>query len=111
LTHNLKLKRYIQHKLRLKWSPVQIAKELKKDYPFTMDMRIAPETIYAYLYVLPRGALKKELLSCLRQNRKRRHKQSRGVKMERSIEDSALELRNVPKMWRTESYPDIGKAI
>lgn len=96
LTYNLKLKRYIHHKLCLKWSPVQIAKELKKDYPLDMNMRIAPETIYTYLYVLPRGALKKELLSCLRQNRKRRHKQSRGVKMERSIEDM-LSIEERPK--------------
>lgn len=81
------LKRYIHKKLRLKWSPVQIAEELKKDYPLSMTMRLAPETIYTYLYVLPRGALKKELLSCLRQNRKHRHKQARGVKNERKIED------------------------
>src|SRR3989338_9634010 len=53
------LKRYIHRKLRLKWSPAQIAEELKKDYPMDMTMRIAPETIYTYLYVLPRGELKK----------------------------------------------------
>ena len=93
---NLKLKRYIHKKLRLKWSPVQIAKELFRDYPLNMAMRIAPETIYAYLYVLPRGALKKELLACLRQNRKRRHKQSRGVEMARRIED-LLSIEERPK--------------
>lgn len=96
LTHNVQLTRYIHTKLRLRWSPVQIAKELKKDYPLDMNMRIAPETVYTYLYVLPRGALKKELLSCLRQNRKRRHKQSRGVKMERGIEDM-LSIEERPK--------------
>lgn len=96
LNGRLKLKRYIHKKLRKKWSPVQIAKELEKDYPKDMTMRIAPETIYTYLYVLPRGSLKKELLSCLRQNRKRRHKQSRGVKMERKIEDM-LSIEERPK--------------
>ncbi len=90
------LKRYIHKKLRIKWSPVQIAKELPKDYPLNMAMRIAPETIYTYLYVLPRGALKKELLACLRQNRKRRHKQSRGVKIARKIEDM-LSIEERPK--------------
>jgi IS30 family transposase len=96
LNINRKLKRYIHKKLRLKWSPVQIAEELEKDYPLNMEMRLAPETIYTYLYVLPRGSLKKELLSCLRQNRKRRHKQSRGVRFERNIEDM-LSIEERPK--------------
>ena len=82
-----KLKRYIYKRLRLRWSPRQIAEELKTDYPDDMTMRISPETIYSYLYVLPRGALKKELLACLRRNHQHRHKQSRAVKSERKFED------------------------
>ena len=93
---NLKLKMYIHKKLRLKWSPSQIAKELLLDYPLDMTMRIVPETIYSYLYVLPRGALKKELLSCLRQNHKRRHRQSREAKCERKLEDM-LSIEERPK--------------
>lgn len=87
LDDHLKLKRYVYKKLRLKWSPVQIAKTMKKAYPDDMTMRISPEAIYTYLYVLPKGSLKKELLFCLRQNRKRRHKQRKGVQAERKIED------------------------
>ena len=87
LNHELRLKRYIYKKLRKKWSPRQIAEELEIDYPLDMTMRISPEAIYTYIYVLPRGSLKKELTSCLRQNHKRRYKQSRGVKIERNIED------------------------
>lgn len=79
--------KYIRRKLKKKWSPRQIAEELEKDYPLDMTMRISPEAIYTYIYILPRGSLKKELTSCLRQNRKRRHKQSMGVKIERKIED------------------------
>jgi len=45
---------------------VQIAEELELDYPLDMTMRISPESIYTYIYILPRGALKKELASCLR---------------------------------------------
>ena len=107
LNYELKLKRYIYKKLRKKWSPKQIAKELEKDYPLGMNMRIAPETIYSYLFILPRGSLKKELLSCLRQNRKRRRKQSRGIKIERKIEDmlsieerpKEVENRIIPGHW------------
>jgi len=96
LDNNQKLKRYVYKKLKLKWSPVQIAEELEIDYPLNMEMRLSPEAIYTYIYILPRGTLKKELTSCLRQNRKRRHQQSRGIKMERKIEDM-LSIEERPK--------------
>lgn len=110
LNGNLRLKHYIYRKLRKKWSPEQIAKELPLDYPEDMTMRIAPETIYAHLYILPRGELKKELLSCLRQNRKRRHKQSRTTKNERKLEDmlsieerpKEVEDRTIPGHWESD---------
>jgi len=87
---------YIRKKLKKKWSPRQIVEELEIDYPLDMTMRIAPETIYTYIYVLPRGTLKKELTACLRRNHKRRHKQSREVKIERKLEDM-LSIEERPK--------------
>jgi len=96
LDENIRLKRYVYRKLRLKWSPDQIVKNLKKDYPTDMTMRISPESIYTYLFVLPKGTLKKELLSCLRQNRKHRHRQKRGVEAKRKIEDM-LSIEERPK--------------
>jgi len=96
LNGSLKLKRYVCKCLRLKWSPEQIAKTLKKDYPIDNTMRISPEAIYTYIYVLPRGSLKKELLACLRQNRKHRHKQKRGVEAKRKLEDM-LSIEERPK--------------
>ena len=107
LDDNIRLKRYVYRKLRLQWSPVQIAENLKIDYPTDITMRISPESIYTYLYVLPRGTLKKELLSCLRQNRKHRHKQRRGVEAKRKLEDmlsieerpKEVENRIVPGHW------------
>ena len=107
LNNNQILWKYIRQKLRNKWSPRQIAEELEKDYPLNMEMRVSPEAIYTYIYVLPRGTLKKELLACLRQNHKRRHKQSRGVRFERKIEDmlsieerpKEVENRIIPGHW------------
>ncbi|MFH1225686.1 MAG: IS30 family transposase, partial [bacterium] len=97
LTNEQQLWKYIRRKLlKKKWSPRQIAEELEKDYPLDMTMRRSPEAIYTYIYVLPRGALKKELTACLRHNHKRRHKQSRGVKIERNIEDM-LSIEERPK--------------
>ena len=99
---------YIRSKLKKKkWSPRQIAEELKIDYPKDMTMRIAPETIYTYIYVLPRGTLKKELTASLRRNHKRRYKQSREVKIERKLEDmlsieerpKEVEDRTIPGHW------------
>ena len=93
---NLQLKRYIFKKLRMKWSLNQIAKELKIDYPSDMTMHISPDTIYSYIYVLPKGALKKELLACLRRNHQHRYKQTKGSRNERKLEDM-LSIEERPK--------------
>lgn len=85
---NKKLKKEVMAKLRLRWSPEQIANFLKEKYPQDKDMRISHEAIYTYLYVLPKGQLKKELLSYLRQGKKRRYKRNRkNQAVERKLED------------------------
>ncbi|MDI6783773.1 MAG: IS30 family transposase [bacterium] len=71
---NAALQAFVHAKLKLRWSPQQIVQFLKKEYAGRKDMQVSHEAIYTYLYVLPRGTLKKELLSCLRQQRKYRRK-------------------------------------
>ncbi len=51
------------------WSPEQISNRLKVDFPDDADMRISCETIYQALYVEGRGALQRELVTCLRSGR------------------------------------------
>jgi IS30 family transposase len=51
------------------WSPQQIAERLKLDFPDDASMRISHEAIYQALYVQSRGALKRELVACLRTGR------------------------------------------
>jgi IS30 family transposase len=51
------------------WSPEQIANRLKVDFPDDEGMRISHEAIYQALYVESRGALKRELVACLRTGR------------------------------------------
>ena len=51
------------------WSPEQIAKRLKVEFPDDESMQISHEAIYQALYVEGRGALKRELVSCLRTGR------------------------------------------
>ena len=51
------------------WSPEQIANRLKVDFPDDESMRISHEAIYQALYVESRGALKRDLVACLRTGR------------------------------------------
>ncbi|MER5371189.1 IS30 family transposase [Streptomyces sp. NPDC002722] len=51
------------------WSPEQIAQRLPVEFPDDEDMRISHEAIYQALYVEGRGALKRELVACLRTGR------------------------------------------
>jgi IS30 family transposase len=51
------------------WSPQQIASRLPLDFPDDESMRISHEAIYQALYVESRGALKRELVACLRTGR------------------------------------------
>lgn len=51
------------------WSPEQIANRIKLDFPDDESMRISHEAIYQSLYIEGRGALKRELVWCLRSGR------------------------------------------
>ena len=51
------------------WSPEQISNRLRIDFPHNESMRISHEAIYQALYVQGRGALKRELVACLRTGR------------------------------------------
>lgn len=51
------------------WSPEQISNRLKVDFPDDESMRISHEAIYQSLYIQGRGALKRELVWCLRTGR------------------------------------------
>ena len=51
------------------WSPEQIANRLKVEFPDDESMQISHEAIYQALYVEGRGALKRELVTCLRTGR------------------------------------------
>jgi IS30 family transposase len=51
------------------WSPEQISQRLQIDFPDDESMRISHEAIYQALYVQGRGALRRELVACLRTGR------------------------------------------
>jgi IS30 family transposase len=51
------------------WSPEQISNRFPVDFPDDDTMRISHEAIYQALYIESRGALKRELVACLRTGR------------------------------------------
>ena len=51
------------------WSPEQISHRLVIDFPDDESMRISHEAIYQSLFIEGRGALKRELVACLRTGR------------------------------------------
>jgi IS30 family transposase len=90
------------------WSPEQIANRLGVDFPDDGSMRISHEAIYQALYVQGRGALRRELVACLRTGRAlrvpRARTQGRGKKFVNaeimiSERPAEAEDRAVPGHW------------
>lgn len=114
-----RLRKAVERLLAQFFSPEQIARMLERMYPDDPAMRVAPETIYTYLYVLPRGSLKKELTRCLRQGHTWRHKRTnprnRGhmgtIPDMLSIEERPAEVadRTVPGHWEGDLILGVGK--
>ena len=69
LVQHRALAHVVSNKLRLQWSPEQIAGWLKHTYPDDECFQVSHGTIYRSLFIQARGALKKELLQHLRRTR------------------------------------------
>jgi IS30 family transposase len=59
----------VAQKLRLEWSPQQIAGWLAREFGDDKSMRVSHETIYKSLFIQARGVLKKQLTAHLRRGR------------------------------------------
>ena len=73
LSSNRSLVRVVSTPLKQHGSPQQISGCLKRKYPDRDNHQVSHETIYRSLYIQARGALKKELLACLRSQLTIRH--------------------------------------
>ncbi len=67
---------YVRSKLLQGWSPEQISHRLRRDYPDDETKRVSPETIYATLYLTPRGELRRVLRRGRDRRKRRRTRQS-----------------------------------
>lgn len=70
LTRRPRLRRLVEAKLAVRWSPQQIARWLPGAYPDDPECRVSHETIDLALFVQPRGTLRKPLTRYLRTRRK-----------------------------------------
>jgi len=99
--------RYVRRRLGQGWSPQQIAARLRHDYPSDMRKRICHETIYAAIYIVARGQLRRMLIGCLRQQRKVRRGRYRSGHKRGEIANrtpigarpAEVEARLVPGHW------------
>src|ERR1700732_4352338 len=79
LANSPRLRQAVTRKLRLNWSPEQVAGWLKRAYPEDELYQVSHETIYRSLFVQARGVLKKELLRHLRSKRTIRRSKRAGL--------------------------------
>src|SRR3990172_4275491 len=64
-----RLRAMVAAKLRLRWSPQQIAGWLRREHGDDPELQVSHETIYTSLFVQSRGELKRELTRYLRTRR------------------------------------------
>lgn len=69
LAADTELRDHVQQRLRQCWSPEQISARLAEEFPDRPEKRVSHESIYQSLYVQGRGALRRELATCLRTGR------------------------------------------
>lgn len=109
LSLNRYLCRMVESKLKINWSPEQIAGWLKKIFPTDENYQVSYETIYRSLFIQARGVLKKELQQHLRSKRTIRRAKSSSLKRDGlggmphavSIRErpASVEDRAVPGHW------------
>ncbi len=109
LATNLVLRKVVEEKLELWWSPEQVVLWLKRTYPDDQEMWVSHETIYLSLFVQGKGALRRELTDCLRTGRAtRRPKTKRAPSGKGQIVDPVM-ISERPAEVEDRAVPAIGK--
>jgi transposase, IS30 family len=101
------------------WSPEQISNRLRVDFPDDESVRVSHEAIYQALFVQGRGALKRELVACLRTGRALRVPRSRAKQRQDgfvapevmiSARPAEIEDRAVPGHWEGDLIIGLNKS-
>lgn len=77
------LRFYCFGKLDKCWSPEQISGRIQQDFPGDKEMRISHETIYAYIYAMPKSGVRQALIASLRRKHPHRYRHGRNPKSDR----------------------------
>lgn len=106
LTEHPQLAKLVAQKLRLEWSPQQIAGWLAREYGDAKSMRVSHETIYRSLFIQARGVLKKQLTAHLRRGRTlRRSRQYVFQGSARGVIPEPLSIRERPAQAEDRAVP------
>ena len=106
LAKHPRLRREVARKLRLNWSPEQIAGWLKRAHRGEECYQVSHETIYRSLFVQARGVLKKELLQHLRSKHTiRRSKEARRKGVGRGQITDMVSIRERPASVEDRAVP------
>ena len=101
------------------WSPEQISRRLKVEFPDDESMRVSHEAIYQALFVQGRGALRRELTACLRTGRALRVPRARAGSGGKAFVTDALMIsqrppeaddRAVPGHWEGDLILGLGSS-
>ncbi len=106
----------VEHELREGWSPQQIAGRLRATFPHDSARHVSHETIYAAIYAIPRGQLRKDLIQCLRQGHDGRRRRSQGQDRRGQLPDMVsihdrpadIEDRLIPGHWEADLIKGAG---
>ena len=91
------LRSYVMNKLGRLWSPQQISGRLVKDFPDNKEMRISHETIYAFIYAMPRCGLRQELIANLRRKHPHRYKHGRNPNKQKARISDMVSIHDHPE--------------
>lgn len=90
------------------WSPEQVSHRLRADFPDDESMRISHEAIYQSLFIEGRGALKRELVACLRTGRALRTPRARSQNKPQELSPPMPSSRRAPLRPRIARSPGTG---
>jgi len=91
------LRFYVMNKLDRLWSPQQISGRLIKDFPDAKEMRISHETIYAFIYAMPKSGLRQELIANLRRKHPHRYKHGRDPHKQKARISDMVSIHDRPE--------------
>lgn len=101
---NAELKTAILAKLKIFWSPEQIANYLKETYE-CKSMHASKDTIYTFIYVQPRGELRSQLTQQLRDKHKKRRVQGKSAVGQKSDLEDMISIEQRPKEVEDRTVP------